>query len=146
MARIFYILALLLASFLTGAQTSEFEKDIERFLSINGSTATYDLAFEQMVAQFKMKRADAPDEIWKEVRIQIFDKEISTLNKMLIPIYMKHFTHSEIKALIEFYQSPIGKKMTGNISPITNESLQISQKWIIGLGQKMNAFILAKVD
>jgi len=146
MARIFYILALLLASFLTGAQTSEFEKDIERFLSINGSTATYDLAFEQMVAQFKMKRADAPDEIWKEVRVQIFDKEISTLNKMLIPIYMKYFTHSEIKALIEFYQSPIGKKMTGTISPITNESLQISQKWIIGLGQKMNAFILAKVD
>jgi uncharacterized protein len=146
MARIFYILALLLASFLTGAQTSEFEKDIEKFLSINGSTATYDLAFEQMVAQFKMKRADAPDEIWNEVRVQIFDKEISTLNKMLIPIYMKHFTHSEIKALIEFYQSPIGKKMTGTISPITIESVHISQKWIIGLGQKMNAFILAKVD
>jgi hypothetical protein len=146
MTRIFYILALLLASFLTRAQTSEFEKDIIKFLSINGSSATYDLAFEQMVTQFKKIRADAPEEIWKEVRIQIFDTEISVLNKMLIPIYMKHFTHSEIKALIEFYQSPIGKKVTGTISPITIESIHISQNWIIGLGQKMNAFILAKVD
>jgi uncharacterized protein len=146
MARIFYILALQLASILSGAQPSEFEKDIEKFLSINGSSATYDLAFEQMVTRFKINRADAPDEIWKEVRIQIFDKEISALNKMLIPIYMKHFSHAEIKALIEFYQSPIGKKMTGTISPITIESIHISQKWIIGLGQKMNAFILAKED
>lgn len=146
MARIFYILALLLASFLTQAQPSEFEKDIETFLSINGSSATYDFAFEQMVARFKMTRSDATDEIWQEARVQIFDKEISALNKMLIPIYMKHFTHSEIKVLIEFYQSPIGKKMTGNINPITTESIHISQKWIVGLGQKMNAFILAKVD
>ncbi len=146
MARIFYILALMLASFLAGAQPSEFDKDIETFLSINGSTATYDFAFEQMVTRLKMNKVDAPDELWKEVREHIFDKEISALNKMLIPIYMKHFTHSEIKALIEFYQSPIGKKMTGNISPITIESIHISQKWMIGLGQKMNAFILSKVD
>jgi len=146
MTRIFYILALLLASFLTRAQTSEFEKDIETFLSINGSSATYDLAFEQMVSQFKMIRADAPEELWKEVRTQIFDKEVPVLNKMLIPIYMKHFTHSEIKALIEFYQSPIGKKVTGTITPITIESIQFSQKWITGLGQKMNAFILTKLD
>ncbi len=146
MTRIFYILALLLASFLTRAQTSEFEKDIETFLSINGSSATYDLAFEQMVSQFKMIRTDAPEELWKEVRTQIFDKEVPVLNKMLIPIYMKHFTHSEIKALIEFYQSPIGKKVTGTITPITIESIQFSQKWITGLGQKMNAFILTKLD
>jgi len=146
MTRIFYILALLLASFLTRAQTSEFEKDIETFLSINGSSATYDLAFDQMVTQFKMIRADAPEEIWKEVRTQIFDKEISELNKMLIPIYMKHFTHSEIKELIEFYHSPIGKKVTGTISPITTESIHISQNWMIGLGQKINAYILTKAD
>ena len=51
MARFFFIAGLLLAGLLASAQNGEFENDIKKFISINGSTAAYDMAFEQMVAQ-----------------------------------------------------------------------------------------------
>ncbi|QGY43530.1 DUF2059 domain-containing protein [Maribellus comscasis] len=104
MTRFFYVLGFLLASLLTTAQTDDFENDIEKLLSINGGSAAYDMAFDQMVAQFKMMKTDAPDEVWQQVRTEVFDTEIEELTKQLIPVYKKHFTHDDIKELIAFYE------------------------------------------
>lgn len=144
MTRFFYILGFLLASLLATAQTSDFEKDIEKLLSVNGSSAAYDLAFDQMVAQFKMMKTEAPDEVWKQVRTEVFDKEIAALTKQLIPIYKKHFTHEDIKGMIAFYESPLGKKMTDTTGKITTETMQMAQTWGMQLGGKINTFLQEK--
>jgi len=144
MTRFFYILGFLLASLLATAQTSDFEKDIEKLLSVNGSSAAYDLAFDQMVAQFKMMKTEAPDEVWKQVRTEVFDKEVAELTKQLIPIYKKHFTHEDIKGMIAFYESPLGKKMTDTTGKITTETMQMAQTWGIQLGGKINTFLQEK--
>lgn len=144
MTRFFYILGFLLASLLATAQTSDFEKDIEKLLSVNGSSAAYDLAFDQMVAQFKMMKTEAPDEVWKQVRSEVFDKEIAALTKQLIPIYKKHFTHEDIKGMIAFYESPLGKKLTDTTGKITTETMQMAQTWGIQLGGKINTFLQEK--
>lgn len=144
MTRFFYILGFLLASLLATAQTSDFEKDIEKLLSVNGSSASYDLAFDQMVAQFKMMKTEAPDEVWKQVRSEVFDKEIAALTKQLIPIYKKHFTHEDIKGMIAFYESPLGKKLTDTTGKITTETMQMAQTWGIQLGGKINTFLQEK--
>lgn len=147
MVRLFFYLGVLLASLIsltTTAQTDDFTKDIEKLLSINGSAATYDMAFDQMVAQFKMMKPDAPDSIWKQVRTEVFNKEIAALNKQLIPIYKKHLAQSDVKGLIEFYQSPLGKKLTIATGAITKESMQLAQTWGMGLGQKMTGFLTEK--
>jgi len=133
-----------LISLTANGQTDDFEKDIEKLLSINGSSAAYDMAFDQMVAQFKMMKPDAPDSIWKQVRTEVFDKEIVVLNKQLIPIYKNHLTHNDVKGLIKFYESPLGKKLTVAISAITKESMQIAQTWGMGLGQKLTGFLTEK--
>ena len=144
MARIFFIAGLLLAGLLASAQNSEFDNDIKKFLAINGSTAAYDMVFDQMVAQFKMMKTEAPEEVWKAIRTEVFDKEIEALNTLMIPVYKKHYSHSDIKAFNAFYESPAGKKLTGAMGPITQESMQLSQTWAMGLGQKMNAYLQEK--
>jgi len=144
MARIFFIVGLLLAGLLASAQNSEFEDDIKKFLAINGSTAAYDMVFDQMVAQFKMMKTEAPDEVWKAIRTDVFDKEIKALNTLMIPIYKNHYSHDDIKAFIAFYESPAGKKLTGAMSQITQESMQLSQTWAMGLGQKINEYLQKK--
>jgi hypothetical protein len=47
MMRFFYVLGLLLASLLLNAQDAEFTKDVEKQLKVYGSTASYDMAFDQ---------------------------------------------------------------------------------------------------
>ena len=51
MYKILFIIGLCLAAIVCNAQQTESGKDILKLLEVNGSAATYDLAFEQMVAQ-----------------------------------------------------------------------------------------------
>jgi hypothetical protein len=41
----------------------------------------------------------------------------------LIPIYQRHFTKSDVDALIAFYESPVGKKFLREQPRVTEESL-----------------------
>jgi hypothetical protein len=43
------------------------------------------------------------------------------VNVEMIKIYDKHFTHDEIKELITFYESPVGKKMLEKTPEITKD-------------------------
>jgi len=50
-----------------------------------------------------------------------------------IPAYQRHFTHGEIQELIQFYSSPLGKKLLTEMPAIMTECMQaatpILQKW-----------------
>jgi uncharacterized protein len=144
MTRIFYMLAFWLASTLAGAQKGELIKDIERLLSINGCTAPYDLAFDQMVKHYKSVRNDTPDYAWTELRVNVYEKEISLLQQKMVPVYMKYFTQDEIRELIRFYETPLGKKLSGTLVTITKENMQISHNWSMDLGHKMNDYLQQK--
>ncbi len=144
MVRFFYVLGLLLASLLLNAQDAEFTKDVEKQLKVNDSTASYDMAFDQIVAQFKMMKPTVPDDVWGKMRTEVFDKEIAELSKQLIPVYMKHLTHSDVKELIQFYESDLGKKLTVATGKITSESMQMAQTWRMGLGNKINGYLQEK--
>lgn len=57
---------------------------------------------------------------------------------------MKHLTHSDVKELIQFYESPLGKKLTAATGKITSESMQMAQTWGMGLGNKINGYLQEK--
>ncbi|MFM2064659.1 MAG: hypothetical protein RLZZ507_4330 [Cyanobacteriota bacterium] len=49
--------------------------------------------------------------------------------KEYIPLYDKYFTNEEIKALIAFYQTPIGQKTLAVTPQITQDSTEIGIKY-----------------
>lgn len=131
---------------MTSLAQDAFEKDIIKLQQVNGSAATYDMVFNQLKAQMKMQAQmkNAPEEVWTELQDSVFKVEITNLNSKIAPIYKKHFSHDEITELIKFYESPIGKKMSKETPLITQESMQISQKWAMGLMKNMNDFMADK--
>ena len=144
MTKIFYMLAFWLASTVSGAQKGEHTSDIERLLTVNGSTATFDLAFFQMVEHYKAIRGDTPENAWNELKVNVYEKEINALHQQLVPVYKKHFTPDEIRELIRFYETPLGKKLTGTFATITRENMQISRNWSVNLSHKMNEYLKQK--
>ncbi|MFH1132152.1 MAG: DUF2059 domain-containing protein, partial [Pseudomonadota bacterium] len=56
---------------------------------------------------------------------------------MVIPIYDQHLSHADIKGLIQFYQSPLGKKFVSVQPQILNGTMKAGQKWGMQLGQKI---------
>ena len=97
MYKIIFIIGLALATLVSKAQQSEQEKNILKLMEVNGSAAGYDLAFEQIVAQFKMIKPNVPQLTWDMAKRDVFGQEIIELQKQLIPVYQKNFTAEEVK-------------------------------------------------
>ncbi len=45
--------------------------------------------------------------------------------KDMIPVYQRHFTKSEIDALIAFYSSPAGQKFLHEMPAVTAETMRV---------------------
>lgn len=110
-------------------------------LELNGSKESYDMVFEQIVGQLKYSMPNVSDENWAKVKADVFDKQIIELNKKLVPIYKKHFTHDEIKGIIAFYQTEVGKKMAQKSAILAQESMAIGQQWGMQLGQSIQDYL-----
>lgn len=59
----------------------------------------------------------------------------SQLEDVLLVVYDRHFTTDELRQLLSFYRSPIGRKMLDAQPAILRESMAAGQLW----GQKVGA-------
>lgn len=100
--------------------------DIRKLLFLTGAGNLGKQVMTQMIGQFKRQNANIPEAFWKE-----FSEGISTddLIELTIPVYDKHLSHDDIKGLIKFYQSPVGKKLIQVQPLIVNDSMQIGARW-----------------
>ena len=53
---------------------------------------------------------------------------INEIRKFTVSLYAKHFTEEELKQLVEFYSSPVGKRMVELTPKITEESVAFGLK------------------
>jgi hypothetical protein len=54
-----------------------------------------------------------------------------------IALYAKYFTHDEVKGLIAFYESDLGRKTVMNMPSLMREGGEIGQQWAKGAMPKM---------
>jgi hypothetical protein len=133
----FFLMLLLCVSTAVSAsaQTSpEKAKDIRKVMEISGAGVNGIQVMDIMETQFKQSLPNVPDEFWKEMRKEV---NAGTLIDLIVPIYDKHFTHDEIKQLITFYESPIGKKVSTTLPAVMQESMAAGQKWGEALAQNV---------
>jgi hypothetical protein len=113
--------------------------DIEKLMRITGppdvTKQISNFFVRQMSQAIKASRPDLPARAY-----QILGEEINRVIEeqmtakggfldMVIPIYAKHFSHEDIKGLLKFYQSDLGKK-TIKVEPlILQEKLALAQDW-----------------
>jgi hypothetical protein len=144
MKKLLFFLALAFCATIVSAQDSAFEKDILKLMEVNGSAANYDLAFDQIVAQFKTMKPNVPQDFWEAARRDVFNIKIKELNKKLVPVYQRAFTNEEVKQLIQFYTSPLGEKLTEGTTQVGKETMQIAQAWGMELGNELNSYLTEK--
>ncbi len=54
---------------------------------------------------------------------------LSELTAEVAKIYAEHFTEQELKDLLAFYNSPVGKKFVAEQAVVVNSSLKFAQDW-----------------
>jgi len=110
-------------------------KDFVKFLKVSGATETQKVMLKSMFDQFK-KMPNAKLEVFDNME-KMMNDELAELNKELYPVYKKYLSHEDLKEIIKFYESPVGKKMVKAQPLIVKESFQIGVKWGQGVAKRV---------
>jgi len=139
MKKIIVLITVMALSLVTvTAQDSDdqaYYKDFVKFLKVSGATRNQKVMLKNMFGQFKKMQNIKPKII--DNMEKIMSDEISELNKQLFPIYKKYLSHQDLKEIIKFYESPIGKKLLKSQPMIMKESFQLGVKWGQNVAQRV---------
>lgn len=130
----FLLLAPVSQTFAQDAMSKDMKKDIHSLMTLMGVADMADQIMAQMVGQLKQMAPDAPEAFWTKFLEKANSDEFVEL---MIPVYGKYYSHEEIKQLIAFYKTPIGKKVTATLPAITQDSMAVGQQWGMKLGQQV---------
>lgn len=110
------------------AQTSEYQKALQKMLTVSGGFATAEVIVPQAIEMLKQSAPGIPESYLKELSTAMTEKFVNRMVEIYTPIYQKHLSLEDIKKIIAFYESPVGRKL-GNATPfITKESMQVGQQ------------------
>lgn len=125
--KVITVILFLLVSSTSFAQTDSTKaKDIKKLLEVSGTIKGVKTMMSQFMSMTKTNPAykDAPEGFFDKVLTKI---DFDELIMLYVPIYDKHFTHSEIKELIAYHESPIGRKVLEKQSALLADSLEIGK-------------------
>ncbi len=154
--RIAYLLLTILFAniMLTTAQADELtpakKADILKLLNLNGTEHILDpmsvlvtRSYMQQLRNCATCSSKIP-EVLRTETLTVLRSHISGPDGLFarqVPIFSKYFTHTEIKQLVAFYSSPIGKKLVEETNPLTSEAIQASQQWLTDVAPEVRQHI-----
>lgn len=120
MKKLLLTFALVLISQISFAQDA-FKNDVKKLLEASGATAQIDVAKKQILPMIpEAKQA----EFLKE-----FDASMPSYFEKFYDFYMKEYTHEEIKTMLKFYDSPVGKKINSKAGTMAELTISAAQTW-----------------
>ncbi len=131
----------------------ELRADIERLMEVTKAADMGRQMGDMMALQIvQMTGVDTPEAVARcRVIAAETVKELLADDKLMdemIPIYARHFTHADVRGMIDFYDTPLGKKTIEAMPSLMQESMQASQRWaqkvMPGLQEKITARLKAE--
>ena len=123
-----------------GQISPEKKADIQRLLEITGSLElaknAADLASQQMIDTIKKENPNVDPRVFtiiSEETHKVISENMNAFIDRMVPIYDKYYTAEDIRGVVEFYGTPLGKKMLSVMPVAMQESIVAGQKWGGGL-------------
>jgi hypothetical protein len=125
--------------------------DIRRLMQLTGQNMKVGEMMRSMIPQFRAamgqyEKSVSPEhaERFRRVMEEMFEKiilrveaEQPRLLDMMIPVYVKHLSHEDIKALLQFYESPAGQRFLTAMPLIAQDSFAVLMPWMQQLNNEM---------
>lgn len=121
MKKIIVTFAFVLATQVGFAQDAAFKSDVKKVIEMTGASAQIDVAKKQILGMIPEAKQAAFLKDFEATMPSYFDK--------VADVYMKEYTHADIKEMIKFYESPVGKKITSKAGILTEKTMEAAQTW-----------------
>ena len=120
MKKIIVTIAVVLVSHFGMAQDA-FKDDVIKVIKASGSAGQMEAAKDQIKAMI-------PEAKFEEFS-KDFDATMPALYEIMAKNYMEIYSHDDIKAMLKFYDSPVGKKISENAKVIAKKNVESMQEW-----------------
>ncbi len=80
---------------------------------------TTDAMLDAMLPNLKDQYPDVPEEIFNDVANRLKKEMKTRMSHSIAEVYSKYFTIDEVRQLIGFYKTPIGKKLSQSLPEMT---------------------------
>jgi hypothetical protein len=124
------------------AMDAAFKADLQRLMQLSGAAINGKQVLDQMMVALRPMAPGLPDRFWTEFAAEV---DIDGLTEMVLPIWAKYYTREDVKQLIVFYESPLGRKLVSVQPQIMAESMAAGATWGEALGAKIDAKLRAEV-
>ncbi len=112
---------------------SEFKQETIEFIKLTGAGAAFEKAIDQIGGMVSSEN--------KEAYIKEAHGTLDGLYDKMADLYMAEFTQAEIKELVTFYHTDLGKKLAEKQLGLTQKAMIFGQSWgmeVQGIAQKYN--------
>ena len=133
MKKIVLVFSLLFAVATQAQDNSEFKKETVQFLKITGAGAAFEDAIAQIGTMVSEENKATYTKEASGTLVGLYDK--------MADLYMAEFTQNEIKELIAFYHTDLGKKLAEKQLGLTKKAMTFGQSWgmeVQSIAQKYN--------
>lgn len=127
------LFAIAITTQLNAQDNTEFKKETVEFLKLTGTGAAFEDAIAQIGAMVPAEKKEAYTKEANGTLIGLYDK--------MAELYMAEFTQAEIKELVAFYNTDLGKKLAEKQLVLTQKAMMFGQSWgmeVSGIAQKYN--------
>lgn len=90
--------------------TDEYKETLKKIMDFSGTSTTTDDFFPKLSSIMKLNAPKKKEAYWNEFAKNWKQKMENKIFEMYMPIYEKHLTLEELKAVAAFYESPVGEK------------------------------------
>jgi len=120
------------------AQSDEYRECLKSLLEKSGALATSDVVMDQMIpAVQQMTANDVPAEFWTAFRQKWNQKAKDKMVDLYVPIYRKYFTLDELREIVVFYDTPVGRKLAAATPVMTQEGMEKGQQLGMEIANEM---------
>lgn len=136
-----FSLILFTATLSFSQDNAAYRESVKQMMIANGSETTFKTVISQMISNFKTQKTEVTEDFWKQFEASFQKVGTEDLLDLLTPIYQKHLSQDDIKAITAFYQTPAGKTFAQKTPVIMQESMQAGRIW----GEKIGLEIVNKL-
>lgn len=124
--------------------SKEYIETLKKMITISGADATFKVMIPQMFAMMKQQLPNVPADFWESAEKEIMKTILDDIVNMLAPVYNKHLTQDDLKGIIQFYETPVGKKMAAAQPYIMSDSMKVGQQWGMQIAMKIQGMLKEK--
>lgn len=133
MKNLLLVFVLVFTISMNAQEDAAFKSETIEFIKITGATKAFDDAIDQIGNMVSQDNKEA----YKKEAVATLDE----LYNDMAALYMEEFTREEIKALVAFYKTDLGKKLAGKQVTLAQKGMMMGQSWgmkVQGIAQKYN--------